>query len=79
MIYTRYRSAQTGRYEIRLEMAQEEFSTLLLALGYATGAARKNGELRYSWQLIDLVNRMNATNPEFVPYAIPEKYKKAKS
>ncbi len=66
MTYT----AQNGR--VTLEMTPDEFSRLLLALGYAAGAASKSEDKRMFWDWIELANEVNSGNPNFIPYEIPD-------
>ena len=63
--------------QVRLEMSRSEYSTLVFALGMAAGASRKDGDNRIFWNLIDLMNRINAGNPHFTPYEIPEEFRSA--
>jgi hypothetical protein len=64
---------------VTLEMDREDYNMLLLMLGYATGAASKEHNQAKFWRLIDFVNRLNADNPNFRPYEIPEEYAKPKT
>lgn len=50
---------------VTLTMTQDDYNTLLWALGYATGGA----ESIYRDTLLGLVNRLNIGNPNFQPYA----------
>jgi hypothetical protein len=52
-----------------LTMTQDDWSNLLLTLGYATGAARRGNDVMYQ-SFLDLVNRLNVGNPRFTPYAV---------
>jgi len=54
-----------------LEMNLVEYAELLVALGYATGAAFRQGDLPLADQFTALVNRLNEGNPEFRAYKIP--------
>jgi hypothetical protein len=62
-----------------LTMSKDDFDRLLLMLGFAAGAAKAQGDnVRfYSW--IEFVNELNRTNPRFIPYQIPEKFRSALS
>jgi hypothetical protein len=65
---------------VTLEMTREDYATLILALGFAGGSALDRGEPAMFWAIIDFANRMNATNPNFIAYEIPEGYRcKAKT
>jgi hypothetical protein len=57
---------------IALRMTQEEFLRLLLVLGYATDAANNKQDDQMFAMSIRLTNRLNAGNPDFIPYEIPE-------
>lgn len=54
--------------KITLEMTVEDWENLLLALGYATGAAYKSGDELKAQSLIKFVNRLNLDNLGFIPY-----------
>ena len=56
---------------VTLEMTHENYGTLLIALGIATGAARDE---KTRWHWVRFVNELNAGNPSFTPYAIPEEF-----
>jgi hypothetical protein len=60
------------RYEITL--SREDFESLLLALGMATGLCFREGQEQLAYRIIQLTNIINAGNPDFLPYAIPPKY-----
>jgi hypothetical protein len=57
---------------ITLELTADEFAGLLLALGYAAGAAHGRGEVKMFYGWLRLVNAINDGNPDFTPYAIPD-------
>lgn len=59
---------------VRLEMAQEDYAQMLQMLGCAAGMAHRAGDTRTFYAWIDFVNRLNAGNPDFRPYEIPEKF-----
>jgi hypothetical protein len=60
---------------VTLQMTNEDFVSLLLALGYASGAAHRAGDLTRFWGWIDFANRLNRTNPDFRVYDIPEEFR----
>lgn len=60
---------------ITLEMSFDDYSLLLIMLGAATGLAHQRGDEVRFWRWIDFVNRMNAGNPNFTPYDIPDEYR----
>jgi hypothetical protein len=43
--------------------------------GYASGAASQAGEQRLKWSFMKLINKINANNPHWTPYAIPEAFR----
>lgn len=57
---------------IALRMNQDEWDELLVTLGYAGGAMASAGEPLMFNRTLRLVNRLNAGNPDFIPYEIPE-------
>jgi hypothetical protein len=59
---------------VTLTMTPDEFTDLVLALGLATGAAGKLGDVALFWKFIGLANRINQGNPLFRPFEIPERY-----
>lgn len=61
---------------VRLEMSADEYALMLLMTGYAAGAAMAQGEPNMFWRWIDLANRMNTGNPEFLPYEIPREFRR---
>ncbi len=69
MTYTR------NGVSVRLDMTSEDFDELLLMTGYAAGGASRLN-LPLFWRWIRLANKMNATNPNFTPYEIPEEYRR---
>jgi hypothetical protein len=60
---------------VTLEMTQEDYERLTIILGYAVGGLRATGKEAEFWEWIDFVNRLNAGNPDFTPYTIPEQAK----
>jgi hypothetical protein len=50
------------------ELNAEEFETLLIMCGYATGAAAEKGDSFFVDRFLRLVNKLNECNPQFVPY-----------
>ena len=57
---------------ITIQMSRLDYDTLLVMLGMATGVASRDALM---WRCIDFVNRLNAGNPRFIPYEIPEEFK----
>lgn len=54
---------------VTLRMVRDDYSTILFALGFYLSQQPSRGRLG---QAIGLVNRINAGNPNFTPYGIPE-------
>lgn len=52
-----------------IEISAEEFSTLLICIGYAIGARREHEPLPWGW--LRLANSING-NPDWTPYEVPE-------
>jgi hypothetical protein len=61
---------------VTLELTVDDFGSLLLALGYACGAAHSKGEPKMFYAWMRLANVVNDGNPDFTPYEIPEEYKR---
>jgi hypothetical protein len=59
---------------VTVEMSREDWEQLTVMLGYALGFAHRDDRALF-WCYLDLVNRLNRTNPHFRPYEIPEKYR----
>jgi len=59
--------------QVTLVMSEGDYENLLLALGIAAGAT--GGDKRMFWRWIELVNRLNAGNPQFTPYQIPVEFR----
>lgn len=54
------------------ELDDVQYSTLNLALGYATGAAKRDGNDMLADSFTRLTNKLNENNPDFTPYVVPE-------
>jgi hypothetical protein len=65
----------TDRFNLNLNLTREEFDTLILALGFATGSAFKQGMGKLSYSLLELANTINKDNPNWKPYEIPQEYR----
>jgi hypothetical protein len=50
---------------------------LLIAIGYATGAALQAGDTSRYYAFVHLANLINIGNPAWHPYEIPAEYQKA--
>jgi hypothetical protein len=51
---------------------ESEFQTMVLALGYAAGAAHGREERGLWIEFLRLANLVNRDNPTWTPYVIPE-------
>jgi hypothetical protein len=52
-----------------IDISEDEYMSLMLALGYAIGARhRDEGRLPKGWLLLS--NAINAWNPHFIPYEV---------
>lgn len=58
--------SQDGDGTVTLRMAREDYDWIIFALGHLTGASPDHA----SQKVIALVNRLNAGNPNFTPYAV---------
>lgn len=61
--------------QVVLEMSREDFQRLVLLTGFAAGVASREGDKKTFWGWIDFANRLNATNPRYTPYEIPEEFR----
>lgn len=57
---------------VRLDMTRDEFDQLLLMMGSVAGAALRQNDLQQFYKWLKFANLVNATNPNFTPYKIPE-------
>lgn len=55
-----------------VDLNEEDFATLLVMLGYATGAARRQGERELSIRFVKLANTINRDNPNWTPYQVSD-------
>jgi hypothetical protein len=58
-----------------IELTQEEFNSVLMALGYATGAATDRGDHGMAIMFLQAVNAVGKHSPHFEPYAIGDEEK----
>lgn len=56
--------------QIVIKLNRDQFDVLLLALGYATGAADRDGNRKFFNAFMRITNAVNRDNPNFTPYAI---------
>ena len=65
-------SEQDG--QVILTMSREDYELLLMAMGYATGAAAQSGTPILPWRkAFGLMDRLNQGNPHYAPYQTGEK------
>jgi len=60
---------------VTLEMSRGDWENLLTATGIAAGVAAQDTDKKVFWHWIDFANRLNATNPRFAQYEVPEEFK----
>jgi hypothetical protein len=60
---------------MQIELSEEDHAILLMALGMATGAMFAQNALRMAYAVVSLTNKLNACNPNYRPYEIPEEYR----
>ncbi len=59
--------------KVVLTITHNEYTTLLLALGYALGAAIKGGDPpALAQSFLRLANTINDGNPDWEPYYVPD-------
>jgi hypothetical protein len=64
--------SKNERGEVVLTMSVNDYENLLLALGYAGGAAAGRHEIALFRNWLGLANRLNEGNARFTPYAVSE-------
>ena len=57
--------------KIEVELSEREYTNLLLLLGFAVGAAEREGMREFYRQFTHLANRLLENNPEFMPIELP--------
>lgn len=57
---------------MRIELTSDEYALLLLALGYATGAAFKDGDKRMANSFTRVTNAVGRNDPHFTPYKVED-------
>lgn len=60
-----------------IELTQDEFESLLIALGVAVGTFMKQKDWAEVHRLMRLANAINRNNPNWTPYEVPEEQKSA--
>ena len=61
----------TDSGDVACTMSPDDYELLVLALGFATGAAIKNNP-PFVESLMGLTNRLNEGNRNFTPYELPD-------
>jgi hypothetical protein len=54
-----------------VQLSEDEYEGLLLMMGYAAGAAEREGDKRLSRCFLRLANAVNRDNPSWTPYEVP--------
>lgn len=62
---------------VTLKLSEDDFASLLLVIGYATGAARYESDMSLFYRWMALANKVNEGNTDYRPYEIPEQYRTA--
>jgi len=62
---------------VTLEMTRGDYDNLLIAVGIAAGVSAHDPDKTVFWMWIDFANRLNATNPRFAQYEVPEEFRRA--
>ncbi len=57
--------------QVVLRMSREDYELVLMALGAFTAITWKNGLNGH--RVLEVLNRLNAGNPNYTPYQVPEK------
>lgn len=58
--------------KITLVMCEVDYERLLMSIGYLAGLARAASHLPMYWDVMRFCNDLNAGNPDYRPYEIPE-------
>jgi hypothetical protein len=59
---------------VNITLTLEEMANLNFLLGLAMGTAKRENMTDLFWTATKMVNKINATHPDFHPYAVPEAY-----
>lgn len=57
--------------EITIKLDRNDYYMLLAMMGYATGAAHRDGNESLADSFVRLANAVNKDNPDWRPYAVP--------
>jgi hypothetical protein len=60
---------------VLLELTEEEWSQLLVMMGYAAGSAHRDGDHVMRDHFLRLSNAVNRNNPRWTPYVLDEERK----
>jgi len=58
-----------------IDLEREDFEGLLLMAGYALGCAAREKDSSQMILFLALANKINANNPDWTPYEIPDAWK----
>jgi hypothetical protein len=61
--------------EYTFTLTRHDYETLLIALGYAAGAAHGRKEEKLFIAFLRLTNEINKNNPNYQPYELPPERK----
>jgi hypothetical protein len=61
--------------EYTFTLTRDQYETLLVALGYAAGAAVAREEHKLFFAFLRLTNEINKNNPNYRPYEVPPERK----
>ncbi len=59
---------------ITITMSVENYDRVLMTLGFTAGCVKNAGDEPAFWSIIRLCNDLNAGNPQYTPYEIPEEH-----
>ena len=59
---------------VTLTMSVDNYDRMMILLGWVAGAARQLEKLPTFWKVIRFCNDLNAGNPQYTPYEIPEEH-----
>ena len=59
---------------IQFDMPREDYNLMLLLVGYSLAVIKQNDHELF-WPALEFVNELNAGNPNFAPYQIPEEHR----
>jgi hypothetical protein len=57
---------------MKIELTDDEFTTLMLMCGYAAGVASGRDSMCLAYSFLRLANAINRDNPDWIPYEIPK-------